>query len=71
MTTITRPTFMLTTVNTRPFICVETLEILEGSLPKRARAMVLEWAAEHRTELLENWRRAQSHHPLRPVAPLE
>jgi hypothetical protein len=34
-------------------------------------ALVLEWAFEHRTELLENWRRAAARKPLRPVPPLE
>jgi len=28
---------------------------LRGSLPGRAMALVLEWAAEHRDELMENW----------------
>lgn len=26
-----------------------------GSLPKRALALVLEWASEHRAELMEDW----------------
>jgi hypothetical protein len=36
---------------------IRTLEVLQGSLPKRALAMVLEWAAGHRRKLLENWDR--------------
>jgi hypothetical protein len=37
---------------------ISTLKILVGELPKRANALVLEWAFEHREELLENWRLA-------------
>jgi hypothetical protein len=36
-------------------IDIRTLEVLQGSLPKRALALVLEWALEHRTELIEDW----------------
>ena len=28
---------------------------IRGSLPGRAMALVLEWATEHRDELMENW----------------
>ena len=50
---------------------VETLEMTEGSLPRRARALVLEWASVHREELAANWRRASRQEPLQPIAPLE
>jgi hypothetical protein len=33
-------------------INIKTLEILKGELPKRALALVLEWASEHRVELI-------------------
>ena len=36
-------------------IDIRTLAVLEGSLPQRALALVLEWAQEHRTELMEDW----------------
>ena len=52
-------------------IAVETLQTLAGKLPRRARALVLEWAAEHRDELLLNWRLAEDHQPLRAIDPLE
>ena len=47
------------------------LKLIEGHLPKRVVALVLEWAFEHRSELLENWRRAVAQEPLQPIAPLE
>ncbi len=37
-------------------IDIRTLEVIRGHLPKRALALVLEWASEHRAELLEDWR---------------
>jgi hypothetical protein len=36
-------------------IDIATLTIMRGSLPKRAQALVLEWAQEHRDELGKNW----------------
>jgi len=34
---------------------IQTLEVIEGDLPNRARKLVVEWATIHRTELLEIW----------------
>ena len=50
---------------------IETLRIQEGKLPRRARNLILEWAIDHRDELLENWRLAEAHTPLNNIAPLE
>lgn len=50
---------------------IQTLHMSEGKLPRRARGLVLEWAAEHRDELLENWRLAELHQPLNAIEPLE
>ena len=52
-------------------IDIRTLEIIEGGLPKRAQAMVLEWAAQHREELMEDWNLCQSRQPPKNIAPLE
>jgi hypothetical protein len=34
---------------------IRTLEIVDGGLPRRAMALMLEWAQEHRAELMEDW----------------
>ncbi len=34
---------------------INTLEIIEGHLPKRAILLVLEWALLHREELMQAW----------------
>ncbi len=52
-------------------IAIDTLEYVKGWLPKRAHALVLEWAAQHRAELRANWNRARQALPLEPVVPLE
>lgn len=36
-------------------ILIETLEMKKGNLPKRIYTLVIEWAAEHREELMEDW----------------
>ena len=45
-------------------------EVIAGSLPRRAAALVAEWVALHQDELLENWERARREEPLQPIAPL-
>lgn len=52
-------------------VSIETLELIEGSLPRRALALVLEWAALHRRELLEDWQAARRGEPLSAIPPLE
>lgn len=49
---------------------IRTLELLVGKLPNRAHALVLEWAAQHRQELLANWERAVNRETIAPIAPL-
>jgi hypothetical protein len=50
---------------------IRTLDMIEGRLPRRATALVTEWAGEHREELLENWRLCEAHAALNKIAPLE
>ena len=50
---------------------IETLKVLRGKLPGRALAMILEWAFAHRDELMENWKLAEDHQPLKRIKPLE
>ncbi len=51
-------------------ITIDTLAVLEGQIPRRALALVLEWASEHRQELQTNWQRARDKRPMAPIAPL-
>jgi len=37
-------------------INIRTLEIVKGFMPRRALALILEWASLHREELMEDWK---------------
>jgi hypothetical protein len=50
---------------------IATLEVLRGHLPRRAHALVVEWATLHCSELYDNWERARQAVPLSKVAPLD
>ena len=50
---------------------IETLAVWRGSLPRRALAMAIEWAALHREELRADWVRARGGNPLAPIDPLD
>jgi hypothetical protein len=50
---------------------IDTLDVMRGRLPVRARALLAEWALLHRQELRDNWQRAERGDPLLPIAPLE
>ncbi len=52
-------------------IDIRTLEVLRGRLPRRALALVLEWAAEHRNELMEDWALCQAKQLPKKIPPLE
>lgn len=52
-------------------IDIRTLEVLKGNLPKRAQALVLEWAAQHRNELMEDWNLCQLKQLPKRIPPLE
>jgi len=49
---------------------ISTGEVIGGSLPRRAAALVKEWAELHRTELEANWVRREKGIPLTKIDPL-
>lgn len=52
-------------------VSIDPITILEGNLPRRAVSMVIEWAALHQHELMENWHRLQSDQPTQKINPLD
>ena len=50
---------------------IDTLIISRGRLPRRAHALVVEWATLHRAELRANWDLARRGVPLSEVQPLD
>jgi len=51
-------------------IDIHTLSLFGGNLPPRALGMVVEWATQRRTDLLNDWDRARAGKPLEWIAPL-
>jgi hypothetical protein len=44
---------------------------IEGSIGRRAEALITEWWSLHRAELAANWIRAKEQKELNPIDPLE
>ena len=51
-------------------IDLRNLRVIRGSLPRRAMALVLEWADENRVELMEDWNLCSQLQPPKPIKPL-
>jgi hypothetical protein len=51
-------------------ISIRELSVLQGELPQRILALVLEWASDHRDELMADWELAAARKALKKIAPL-
>jgi len=51
-------------------IDIRTLDVIEGSPPRRAPSRVLEWAQAHRAELIEDWNLCRQRQLPRTIEPL-
>ena len=47
-------------------ITIETLEVLEGDLPKKALSLAIEWIELHKEELLDIWK-SQKFRKIKPL----
>ncbi len=52
-------------------IDIQTFEVIEGKLPRRALELVLDWAELHQEELMEDWELCRSHTEPHPIEPLQ
>jgi hypothetical protein len=52
-------------------VSIEKADLLEGSLPSRARALIREWAAKNRGALEQDWKLARDGRSLNSVPPLD
>ena len=52
-------------------INLESLEIMQGEIPRRALSLVREWATAHRTELERAWELASANRMPEKIEPLE
>jgi len=57
--------------DSKAIIDIRTLSVFDGFLPPRVTGLVIEWAALHRDELLDDWHRARHEQSLLKIAPLE
>ena len=55
----------------RAAFAISDLRMIEGNLPRRAISLVLEWAFQHRGELMDNWQRVGRREALLKIDPLE
>jgi hypothetical protein len=51
-------------------VAIGGLDVLDGRFPSRALGLIVEWAAEHRDELLADWELASTRQRLRRIEPL-
>lgn len=49
---------------------IQTLEVIEGKLSRRAQELVLDWAQLHQKELLEDWELCRQHMEPKKIEPL-
>ncbi|MFQ5855874.1 MAG: DUF4160 domain-containing protein [Anaerolineae bacterium] len=52
-------------------IGIDPIVVLRGSLPRRATSMVIEWAALHQRELMDDWDLLRNNQPAQKIEPLE
>ena len=55
----------------KAIIGIETLAVLRGRLTPKALGLVVEWAAKHQEELMDDWELARRQKPLTSILPLE
>ena len=51
-------------------IDIQKNEMISGALPPRVLGLVVEWAALHQQELMENWERSKNREELLKIEPL-
>lgn len=51
-------------------INIQTLDVADGKLPRRALNLVLDWAELHQDELLNDWDKCRLHHEPTKIKPL-
>ena len=52
-------------------VSIGALSILEGQMSPRALGLIIEWAAQHKEELMEDWDLAKKNQPPKKIAPLK
>jgi hypothetical protein len=66
--------FMMTTphhIFTHLMVSISPISIIKGKVPNRVKSMVIEWAALHQQELMDNWQQCQSGKSPKKLEPLD
>lgn len=50
---------------------IQSLEVFQGVLPRRAQELVLDWAELHQKELINNWELCRKHKEPQKIEPLK
>ena len=66
-----RLTSMLCMASTKALVDLRDLSVMRGSLPRRAMTLVIEWANDHRGDLMEDWDLCRRLQPPKPIEPLK
>jgi len=64
------PHFHAIYAGSKAVIDIETLAIIKGELPPRARGLVIEWASIHQDELREAFHKAETFEVPEQIPPL-
>ena len=65
------PHFHVEYAEFKAIIDIKKLELIEGSLPRRAQELVLDWAELHQAELLEDWKLCSARQQPKKIPPLK
>ncbi|MBU6339566.1 MAG: DUF4160 domain-containing protein [Rickettsiales bacterium] len=64
------PHFHVTYEKYEASINMDNFTIIEGNLPPRIYSLIIEWAALHRDELLDNWIKTKNLQSPKKIKPL-
>jgi hypothetical protein len=64
------PHFHAAYSGTKAIIDINALEVISGDMSRRTLSYVLEWAAQHKDELMENWKLCTQKQPPNRITPL-
>ena len=56
--------------NETAVFCIDPIQLIAGSLPRRQQRLVESWAEMHQAELAADWERLQAGRPPLPIDPL-
>jgi hypothetical protein len=65
------PHFHATYGEYKATIDIYALTVCEGTLPRRATQLVLDWTELHQAELVTNWELCRANHQPQLIAPLK